>query len=32
LRKRGTLKGDAATRRYRKAQENSKPSHVHLFL
>jgi hypothetical protein len=26
------LKGDAATHRYRKAQENSMRSHVHPFL
>jgi hypothetical protein len=32
LRKRGSLKGDAATHRYRKAQENSMHSHVHPFF
>jgi|SRR5260370_27946407 len=32
LRKRGTLKGDAATHRYRKTQENSMHSHVHPFF
>jgi hypothetical protein len=32
LGKRGTLKGDAATHRYRKAQENSMRSHVHPFF
>jgi hypothetical protein len=31
LRKRGVLKGDAAAHRYREAQQNSKPSHVHPF-
>ena len=32
LRKRGTLKGDAATHRYRKAQENSMRSHAYPFF
>jgi hypothetical protein len=32
LRKRGTLKRDAATDRYRKAQENSMRSHVDPFF
>ena len=32
LRKRGTLKGDAATHRYRKAQESSMRSHIHPFF